>query len=291
MGATLRDANFTNANIQGTFLSSTTRGGFSKEQLYSTRSYQEKRLTGVRLSGNNLRDWNFQGQDLANATLSQSLVRGADLRGANLRNASFRDVSDATAALFDSSTTYNQWTLFPPTFDPRAYNLKFVPSPAGDYDTDDLLTIDDVNGLMTKIRTRLYTLTWIPDRAFDLNADTRIDAADLAQWVHDLRGTFFGDATLDGVFDSTDLVQVFAAGKYETGRLAQWHEGDWDADGAFNTADLVAAFRDGGYDRPAALPIREVPEPSTLAIVTIAALLGVPAARINRRVCRGLAVG
>ncbi len=57
-----------------------------------------------------------------------------------------------------------------------------------------------------------------------------------------------GDANRDGKFDSLDFVQVFQAGKYETGDAAIWEEGDWNGDGAFDSADFVAAFTTGLYE-------------------------------------------
>ncbi|MCA9212943.1 MAG: VCBS repeat-containing protein [Planctomycetales bacterium] len=64
-----------------------------------------------------------------------------------------------------------------------------------------------------------------------------------------------GDSNKDGVFDSSDLVHVFEAGKYED---AQHHntvfeEGDWNGDGDFNSTDFVYAFQFGEYRRDATL--------------------------------------
>jgi hypothetical protein len=58
-----------------------------------------------------------------------------------------------------------------------------------------------------------------------------------------------GDANRDGVFDSSDLVLIFAAGKYEDNepKNARWDDGDWDGDQEFTSADLVYAFQTGGY--------------------------------------------
>ncbi len=56
-----------------------------------------------------------------------------------------------------------------------------------------------------------------------------------------------GDSNLDGIFDSSDLVQVFQFGRYETNQPALWSEGDWNTDGYFDTSDLVLAFQSGGY--------------------------------------------
>ena len=60
-----------------------------------------------------------------------------------------------------------------------------------------------------------------------------------------------GDANRDRQNDSSDLVQVFQAGKYETNRPALFSEGDWNGDGFFDSGDLVAAFRLGLYEQPA----------------------------------------
>jgi hypothetical protein len=62
-----------------------------------------------------------------------------------------------------------------------------------------------------------------------------------------------GDANRDGLFDSSDLVLVFQAGKYETGESAIWEEGDWNGDLVFDSGDLVVAFQSGRYEQPAAV--------------------------------------
>ena len=58
-----------------------------------------------------------------------------------------------------------------------------------------------------------------------------------------------GDANRDGIFNSSDLVLVFAAGQYENplNGNATWEQGDWNRDGKFTTADLVLAFVNGQY--------------------------------------------
>ena len=54
-----------------------------------------------------------------------------------------------------------------------------------------------------------------------------------------------GDANLDGVFDSSDLVAVFIVGQYEDNvpQNSSWATGDWNCDQEFTTSDLVAAFQ------------------------------------------------
>ena len=58
-----------------------------------------------------------------------------------------------------------------------------------------------------------------------------------------------GDSNNDSVFDSSDLVAVLQAGKYEDGidDNATFDEGDWNQDGVFDSSDLVLAFQNGHY--------------------------------------------
>ena len=62
-----------------------------------------------------------------------------------------------------------------------------------------------------------------------------------------------GDSNRDGVFDSSDLVVVFAAGEYEDSISGNstFETGDWNGDGEFTSSDLVFAFRFGAYGRGA----------------------------------------
>lgn len=56
-----------------------------------------------------------------------------------------------------------------------------------------------------------------------------------------------GDSNDDGIFDSSDLVTIFTAGKFETGSDATFNEGDWNLDGVFDSADMVLAIQVGHY--------------------------------------------
>ena len=119
--------------------------------------------------------------------------------------------------------------------------------------------------------------TWLvggaPDAAAaDLNDDGEFDFGDRSYLVETILNTFLGDANLDGEFNSSDFVTVFAAGEYEddTAGNSTWSEGDWNGDGEFSSADFVVAFASGGYEkgpRPAA-----VPEPSALGLISLAGL-------------------
>ena len=120
--------------------------------------------------------------------------------------------------------------------------------------------------------------------AYDLTGDGLVDFADRQMWVDDLKNTWIGDANLDLEFNSGDMVQVFVAGKYETGEVATWNEGDWNGRPEFGSGDMVAAFAAGGYEqgqRPVAATAA-VPEPSTLTALALG-LLGLWPCRRRRR--------
>lgn len=100
------------------------------------------------------------------------------------------------------------------------------------------------------IGTFCAALHEFPDALFDYNEDGSVDTLDLNHLIRNILGTSFGDANLDGVFNSTDLIQIFAVNEYEDGidRNSTWSEGDWNCDGEFNSLDLIWAFRDGTYE-------------------------------------------
>ena len=128
----------------------------------------------------------------------------------------------------------------------------------GDFDLDGLISTTDVELLSASIIAEDH------DSFFDLNDDHIVNLDDLNSWIKDIRKTWFGDANLDGEFNSGDLVTVFKAGKYESGLHASWSEGDWNADQRFGSGDLVAAFKDGGYERGPVTTVATVPEPKSL---------------------------
>ena len=100
------------------------------------------------------------------------------------------------------------------------------------------------------------------DLEYDLNDDSAVNQEDRTIWVKQLRQTWFGDANLDGEFDTQDFVEVLTVGLYETGNPARWEQGDWSGDGLFGTADLVEALTDGGYELGPLNGVAAVPEPS-----------------------------
>jgi hypothetical protein len=146
----------------------------------------------------------------------------------------------------------------------------------GDFNSNGVLDEPDVNDLSAEILAGTNTAR------FDLTGDAAVNSADLTQWVSVLKKTWFGDANLDGLFNSSDFVDVFTDGKYETGQSANWGEGNWNADGKFDSGDFVAAFSDGGYEAGPKPAVAAVPEPIALVL----ALLGLVSLAIHRRRAR-----
>jgi uncharacterized protein YjbI with pentapeptide repeats len=314
---TLVDAVFTDADIRGSSFSNTTDRGFNLDQLRSTLSYKMGDLTDIRLAWNDLTGWDLKGQNLTNAYLGDTVLRNSDLSGANLTNVDFEfcffecfgsdftnaDLSGAMlksahlrsavgleTALFSTDTVYNQWTVFPEDFDADAKGLTLVPSPPGDFNADDVLNASDIDSLIGEIHG--HRLGRVPvhtrNAFFDLNGDSFVDIEDHHTWIKDTKRTWYGDANLDGRFDSDDLVEIFQSGKYEKGWLnrvgrpegdeAGWSQGDWNGDGIFSSSDLVIAFQDGGYEQGPRSDAVAVPEPTTV-LLFIAGVIGVAVCR------------
>ena len=91
-GADVLNANFTDAIINDTDFGETYGvRNFVRDQLYSTRSYKEKNLTGIIFGQKDLSYWDFSHQNLQNsniriANLNNTNFTGADFRGATITN-------------------------------------------------------------------------------------------------------------------------------------------------------------------------------------------------------------
>ena len=140
------------------------------------------------------------------------------------------------------------------------------PDVTGDYNGNGELDVNDLNLQAMAIQSG--------DLTFDENGDGQVDLEDRKIWIKGYRGTWFGDANLDGEFNSGDFVVVFGSGKYENNEMASWSEGDWDGNRFFDSGDLVAAFADGGYEMGPAPATSGVPEPTSIAIL-MASVIGI----------------
>jgi hypothetical protein len=132
----------------------------------------------------------------------------------------------------------------------------------GDVNGDNLLDVKDIDDLTRQSAS----LTHPP--AYDLNADSLVNEDDIKFWIVDLFKSWVGDVNLDLEFNSSDLIDVLAAGVYEVDTDAAWSQGDFNGDGRANSSDLIAALAGGGYEQGPQPAVAAVPEPTSLMIVT-----------------------
>ena len=123
----------------------------------------------------------------------------------------------------------------------------FSPAAPADFNGDGVLSAEDIDLLCGKIGS--------DDGEFDVNSDGVVDASDRDTMIFDYLNSTYGDANLDGIFNSSDFVHVFQRGKYEDQipSNAGWADGDWNCDGEFSSQDLVLALQTGDYSEAAAV--------------------------------------
>lgn len=142
--------------------------------------------------------------------------------------------------------------------------------PAGDLDGNGVLDANDIDLLTEAV------LTGETNPRFDLDANGVVAAGDRRYWVDELKRTYFGDANLDGRFDTGDLVLVFQQGQYEDSVVgnSRWSDGDWDGDREFSSADFIIAFQGGGFEQGSRTSVAlTVPEPTCVALALPACFL------------------
>jgi hypothetical protein len=132
----------------------------------------------------------------------------------------------------------------------------------GDFNRDNVLNAADIDALSAQIRTQTNPV------AYDVTGDGKVDEADRTRWVEVLKKTWFGDADLNGEFNSSDFVTVFQAGQYEDAVVGNstWATGDWNGDTEFTSGDFVTAFQGGGFEQGARAAVAAVPEPHALML-------------------------
>ncbi len=141
------------------------------------------------------------------------------------------------------------------------------PKPGGcDLNGDLICDVSDIDQLTQAVRSGSQ------NPSHDLNGDRRINQEDRVVWVEELKRTYFGDANLDGEFNTADFVRVFQAGEYEDNVAdnSGWSDGDWDGDGDFGTRDLVFVFQRGGFEAGSRPILLAVPEPASAASTSLA---------------------
>jgi polyhydroxybutyrate depolymerase len=165
---------------------------------------------------------------------------------------------------YDISASTEIWNFF------SRHRLAVAVAP-GDFNGDGQLDVADIDALTVAVRGGSHPAE------YDLNRDMRVDQDDRVAWVNEIRRTYFGDANLDGQFNSTDLIDVFGAGQYEDGvpDNSAWTTGDWDGTGDFDSADFVTAFQSAGYEVGPRGARAAVPEPEgvLLPLCAIAAIV------------------
>lgn len=114
-----------------------------------------------------------------------------------------------------------------------------TPALDGDVTNDGVVDATDIDTLSAAVARGAV------DRVFDVDQDNQVGRQDVDYLINTVLRTTPGDANLDGVFDSSDLIAIFAAGKFELNESSNvsWSEGDWNGDGRFDTSDLIEAIR------------------------------------------------
>ncbi|MCA9200488.1 MAG: hypothetical protein KDA87_23275 [Planctomycetales bacterium] len=142
----------------------------------------------------------------------------------------------------------------------------------GDFDDSGALDVADID-LLTAA-----ALSGTNPSEFDLDGNGSVDTEDRRIWIEDIKNTWFGDSNLDGLFSTSDFVEVFTAGEFEDTipGNSTWATGDWDGNGDFGTGDFVAAFTAGGFEagqKPGGVNAAAVPEASSMCLA-LSSLLG-----------------
>jgi hypothetical protein len=206
----------------------------------------------LNLNGGSLSLDDDDGTELVISDFGVANVFGFDLQIADV---------EVTGFLADGSPVAWKYQ----TSDAAQLILHELPPPVmpGDYNRDGAVDATDID-IMSYGVTRGSTY-----EPFDLDQSGTVETADRTRMVTTLIGTWFGDANLDGLFDSADLVEALAAGEYEDDvpMNSGWATGDWNGDSEFTSEDLVVALADGGYKQGPRLLAMAVSEPTSIMML------------------------
>ena len=150
--------------------------------------------------------------------------------------------------------------------------LRLIVRGEGDFNGDRELTVEDIDLLTAEIQKDE------PRFWFDIDGNEIVDSGDISAWV-ELRGTFVGDADLDGQVNAADLNAL--ALNWQADDATSWVQGDFNGDGLVNATDLndlALNWRSGSGKASA------VPEPSSgwlLAMVGLVTLVGCRRTRLS----------
>ncbi|MEX0744068.1 MAG: PEP-CTERM sorting domain-containing protein [Phycisphaeraceae bacterium] len=135
---------------------------------------------------------------------------------------------------------------------------------------DQAIDADDIDYLYEQINAGES-----PDMRADLDDDGVLDQGDVDLLVHDILGTYYGDASLTG---SVSLLDLDILGRNFTA-TGGWAAGDFNGDGVVSLADLDIL----GQNFNAGVNSSAVPEPATSGLLTIGCLCLLARRRTSRR--------
>ena len=191
------------------------------------------------------------GSIVPNAESALKWYENLDGQGNFSAGEAIEDVREISAILAADLDNDGRLDLLAGSFDLGRVNwYRNETSRQADFNSDGQIDAQDIDRLCLAIREN------DSDSSFDLNTDGKVDLQDMDELIQNVLGTSAGDANLDGVFNSSDLVAVFRVGEYEDAipDNSSWADGDWNCDGEFNSRDIVAAFQAGRYVAASPLP-------------------------------------
>jgi hypothetical protein len=250
---------------------------FDAQGDFSAANYSITRV-GINYGGDGIRgtgdDITYKNNEAGNLPVHELMYVGvgegffaSSADGVDNQDAIAQNIRDllttAANSTFDLRATYTLGSGGSPLIASQGVGIDIPAGMGGDFNFD-----KDINEEDKDLLTAAISGGGGYDVLFDVNDDGALNFDDLEYVVKDILNTYFGDANCDGEFNSTDLIQIMVAGKYETGNPAVWSSGDFNADGIFESGDLVLALADGGYELgPAA--VAAVPEPASMVLSLI----------------------